>query len=158
MIRVRNVCCTSPRWQTTLNSPDLGVSDSAQISGKMVLIIDDNPHDRNIYRTVLEQSGYQVATAARWDDGSEAMDERRPDLILLDLILPGDTGWAAAQELRADSDTASIPIIIMSAHVVPRLDSRLRDLGVESCLEKPLDPDDLLKEVARLIGPAATFE
>ena len=124
----------------------------------MVLIIDDNPHDREIYGTALEQSGYQVATAARWDDGSDAIGEQRPDLVLLDLILPGDTGWTAAAELRADPKTASIPIIIMSAHVVPRLDSRLRALGVESCLEKPLDPDDLLKEVARLIGPAATPE
>ncbi len=93
-------------------------------------------------------------TVANWGDGLEALGKRPADLILLDLILPGDTGWTAAEELRGDATTASIPIIIVSAHVVPQLDSRLRNLGVECCLEKPLDPDDIVTQVNRLIGPA----
>jgi CheY-like chemotaxis protein len=122
---------------------------------KTVLIIEDNPHDREIFRLALEQADYQVVTVANWDDGLEALNEGPADLILLDLILPGgDTGWTVAEELRGESTTASIPIIVVSAHVAPHLDSRLRNLGVECCLEKPLDPDDIVHHVNRLIGPA----
>jgi CheY-like chemotaxis protein len=130
------------------------VPESAPKPSKTVLIIEDNPHDREIFRLALEQSDYQVVTVASWGDGLEALGKRPADLILLDLILPGDTGWTAAEELRGDATTASIPIIIVSAHVVPQLDSRLRNLGVECCLEKPLDPDDIVTQVNRLIGPA----
>lgn len=125
------------------------------MASKTVLIVEDNPHDREIFRLALEQAGYQVVTVANWDDGLEELGEHRADLILLDLILPGDTGWTAAEELRAEPNTASIPIIVVSAHVVPQLDSRLRNLGVECCLEKPLDPDDIVHQVNRLIGPAS---
>ncbi len=130
------------------------VPETAPKLSKTVLIIEDNPHDREIFQLALEQFDYQVVTVASWDDGLEVLGNRPVDLIMLDLILPGDTGWTAAAELRGDANTADIPIIIVSAHVAPQLDSRLRNLGVECCLEKPLDPDDIVREVSRLIGPA----
>lgn len=117
--------------------------------------MEDNPHDREIFRLALEQTGYAVRMAANWTEGFEAVHEHEPDLILLDLVLPGDNGWKAAEELRRNAGTRSIPIIVVSAHVVPKFDSRLRAIGVECCLEKPLDPDDVVHEVVRLIGSAA---
>ena len=131
------------------------MSSSAPIGPKTVLIVEDNPHDREIYRLALEQSGYEVHTAANWKDGLEAVGDHQPDLILLDLILPGDTGWKAAEELRRNPRTKSIPIIVVSAHVVPKFDSTLRALGVECCLEKPLDPDEVVAQITRLIGAAS---
>ena len=134
--------------------PSRQVPDSATKPSKTVLIIEDNPHDREIFSLALEQAEYQIVTAANCDYGLETLGKRSVDLILLDLILPGDTGWTAAEELRGDAKTSSIPIIIVSAHVAPQLDSRLRNLGGECCLEKPLDPDDIVHQVNRLIGPA----
>ena len=134
--------------------PSRQVPKSASKPSKTVLIIEDNPHDREIFQLALEQAEYEVVTVSDWDDGLAVLHTNPADLILLDLILPGDTGWTAAEELRGDTKTASIPIIIVSAHVAPQLDSRLRNLGVECCLEKPLDPDDIVHQVNRLIGPA----
>jgi two-component system, cell cycle response regulator DivK len=117
---------------------------------KRVLLADDQPDNRIIFRSILEYGGYHVILAA---DGSEAVDRARrelPDLILMDLMMPGMDGWAAIGDLQRNSATAAIPIVAISAH--GRDDGVAREARLAGCrgyLAKPINPRSLLDAVHR---------
>jgi adenylate cyclase len=112
-----------------------------------ILIVDDNDANRDILQTRLSEHGYELLQAA---DGEEALaiaKECQPDLILLDIMMPNMDGVEVSRRLRADPATASIPIVVMSAH------SRMRAIGdtmaADDRLPKPFELGDLYATVAR---------
>ncbi len=131
-----------------------------------ILAIDDDPDLLLTVRTVLEPAGYQVLTAGDLETGRRLLKEARPDLILLDIMMPhGTEGFQFVWSLRNDPDPelARIPILVLSAiHDTTELRfyPELGDpeygpgeyLPVEGFLDKPLDPEQLLKEVERLLA------
>lgn len=102
-----------------------------------------------MYRDYLVYSGFDVETAI---NGQEAIDKARalaPDLILMDLSLPVLDGWEATRQLKADTRTASIKIVALSAHTMPEEERRAADAGCDGFIAKPCLPEQLVAEVAR---------
>jgi CheY-like chemotaxis protein len=112
----------------------------------LVLIVDDDPAIRSMLDELLSDEGYETLMAADGLSGIEIARERRPDLILMDLMLPGLDGAAATRLLKADPDTNWIHVIAMSAGTNLRLQADT--LPADSVLGKPFDLDALLADVA----------
>lgn len=121
-------------------------------SAKHILIVDDYADALDIWAIYLRSMGYQVSTAA---DGLTAVakaEELLPDLIVLDLELPGLTGFEAAKHLRANPDTALIPLIAATGYSHARQLDMARQCGFDAVVVKPCDPDHLVQEIDRLLS------
>jgi CheY-like chemotaxis protein len=118
---------------------------------KKVLIADDKATSRELVRTVLEKHGYSVMEAA---DGFEALAKAReglPDLIILDLQMPGLDGFAVAQELRGDRRFADTPIVALTASAMQGDRERAMAVGFTGYVTKPIRLAKLRSEVERLL-------
>ena len=118
----------------------------------LVLIVDASPTDVHVMQTALEQGGYRTASAA---DGSEAIRKARelhPDLILMDIVMPGLNGFQATRELAADPATRSIPVIMVSSK--SQESDRVWGLrqGAVDYLVKPVTSDQLLRKAQAAIA------
>jgi DNA-binding response OmpR family regulator len=111
-----------------------------------VLVVDDEPMVRDTLGQVLVEEGYVVDVAIDGASALAAVHNARPDAILLDLMMPGMNGRQFLQELRADSDYAQVPVLLMTA--VHGMSVNLAAAGASELLEKPFDVDDLLNKVA----------
>ena len=120
-----------------------------------ILIVEDDPHTVELVRLYLNHDGHQVITAATGPDGLRLAQERPPDLILLDLMLPGIDGIELCRALRAQSD---VPIIMVTARVAE--DDRLAglDLGADDYVTKPFSPKELAARVKAVLRRAARLE
>ncbi len=122
------------------------------MTGLRVLIIDDEPAIRLLCRVNLEAEGFSVDEAGDGDSGIAAAHRNRPDAILLDVMLPGDDGFAIADRLHADPDLARVPIIFLTARADLDAGERLRRSGAVGFLTKPFNPLDLAGVVRRAQG------
>lgn len=114
-----------------------------------VLVVDDSDDIRELWRVWLTFWGFDVDEAV---DGAEAVRlarARPPDLVLMDLWMPVLDGLDATAQLKADSATAAVPVLALSADVLPPTPERARAAGCEAFLPKPLDPDRLIEEIRR---------
>ena len=115
----------------------------------LVLVVDDVEHGREIFSEYLEFRGFRVATAA---DGQEALDkafELLPDVILMDLSLPGIDGWEATRRLKKDERTRAIPVIALTAHALVSAHETALAAGCDSVVTKPCLPRELEAAVRR---------
>ena len=120
--------------------------------GKRVLVVDDDRVIQQLLEVNLELEGYDVVGTA--SDGREALDKiakLSPDLVILDIMMPKMDGMAVCRHLKADPETAKIPVILLSARAQ---DMDIRDgldIGANAYLTKPFDPVELLDVVGRLL-------
>lgn len=118
--------------------------------GKHILIVDDYADALDIWEIYLTAAGYRVSTAI---DGASAIAKAHqllPDLIVLDLELPGISGFEAARALRSDAETADIPLIAATGYSHLRQLDLAREVGFDAVVVKPCDPDMLIAEIERL--------
>ena len=121
-------------------------------AGTHILIVDDYQDALDIWAIYLKGSGYRVSTAA---DGASAIASARqllPDLIVLDLELPGMSGFEVARALRANAETADIPLIAATGYSHLRQLDLAREVGFDAVVVKPCDPDQLVTEIERLVA------
>jgi two-component system, cell cycle response regulator DivK len=114
----------------------------------LLLLVEDFDDAREMYREYLAFSGFRVETAR---DGQEAIDKARalaPDLILMDLSLPGIDGWEATRLLKADPATRRLPIVALSAHAMAADGERALAAGCDGFIAKPCLPPDLVLQIA----------
>jgi CheY-like chemotaxis protein len=119
---------------------------------KKVLIADDRATSRELVRVALQHSGYLVYEAC---DGGEALNSARdilPDLIILDLHMPGLDGFAVIAEIRRDAQLAQTPVMALTASAMQGDRELAMKVGFSSYLAKPIQLSNLRKEVARLLG------
>jgi CheY-like chemotaxis protein len=120
---------------------------------KHVLVVEDDAAIRTLLQDLLSDRGYSVAVA---HNGGEALDQirdRRPDLVLLDLMMPEMNGWSFLQARESDRDMVQIPVLVISASGSSGA-VRAEDLGAPVFIAKPFDVDHLITEVERLCeGP-----
>jgi CheY-like chemotaxis protein len=119
---------------------------------KQVLLVDDYPDALEIWGLYLRSRGYDVITA---DDGLKAVEEAHrhlPDIIVLDLELPGITGFEAAIRLRHAPDTAGIPLIAATGYSHIKQLNQARDAGFDSIMVKPCEPMAVVAEIERLLA------
>ena len=117
----------------------------------IILLVEDNLHNRRIFQGVLAHAGFQVVEA---EDGQKALDavaQRRPALILMDLSIPVVDGWECTRRLKADEATSAIPIIALTAHAMRGDEARARDAGCDGYLSKPISPKKVVEEVKRVL-------
>ena len=120
--------------------------------GPLILVVDDYQDAREMYAEYLQYSGFRVAEAK---NGNEAVAQARslkPDLILMDLSLPGMDGWEATRVLKADEETRHIPIVALTGHALAGASEGARKAGCDSFVTKPCLPDDLVVEVRRMLN------
>lgn len=117
-----------------------------------ILIVDDEPELRQLLMDVLESEGCRVTCAANGAEALEHIAREKPDLIVLDLMMPVLDGWTFINSYVAVAGT-EIPMISLSAVLSESATERLERLGVRCCLTKPFDLGELLACVERLLGP-----
>lgn len=122
------------------------------MSQPRILVVEDNDDNALICCTALQHYGFDTMRAADGPEGLRLARASEPDLILLDLSLPGMSGWDVAERLRADPRTADIPIVIWSAHDTPADHARAERLGCAGYLVKPCEIRPLLRAVQRAVG------
>jgi DNA-binding response OmpR family regulator len=116
-----------------------------------VLVIDDEAPIRLLCRVNLEAEGMTVLEASDGDAGLERARDERPDVILLDVMMPGRNGWEVAEELLADERTSGIPIIFLTARAEVKDRARGIDLGGIDYVTKPFNPVELAPLVQDLV-------
>jgi two-component system cell cycle response regulator DivK len=121
--------------------------------GAVVLIVEDNPRNLKLVRDVLGHAGYETLEAVDGETGLAVARERRPDLVLMDLNLPGMTGIEALQQLRADTATAAIRVAALTAYAMKDDRARILAAGFDGYLEKPVDIRRLPAQVEALLRP-----
>lgn len=115
-----------------------------------VLLVEDNHDNRTIYTTYLQYHGYQVTDTANGNEALELALRDQPDIVLLDISIPGMDGWTLARCLKDNPVTETIPIIALTAHALPEHRERAREAGCDSYLTKPISPGRVLEEIRRL--------
>jgi CheY-like chemotaxis protein len=119
-----------------------------------ILYVEDNEDNIYMLSRRLQREGYQVSIARNGAEGVALARASLPDLIIMDLVLPGMDGFAAAQQLRSGADTCHIPIIALSASVLPEDQQRAIEAGCDDFETKPVDFSSLLLKMERLLRPA----
>jgi len=115
--------------------------------GKRVLLADDDPTFGRLVRELLERHGYAVTVVASGTACLETARREPPDLIVLDVMMPGMDGYDVCQELGKDAGLKMIPIVILTAMEDPKLNQRAFAAGAKLCMTKPLRPDKFLHAV-----------
>lgn len=123
-------------------------------SAKHILIVDDYVDALDIWAIYLRSIGYSVSTAADGPSAVAKAEELLPDLIVLDLELPGLTGFEVATRLRANPATAAIPLVAATGYSHARQLDLARASGFDAVVVKPCDPEVLVQEVERLLAVA----
>lgn len=138
--------------------------------GKRILIVDGDLDNINYLKTVLEDNGYEVVSAENGDEGLAKAKEFKPNLILLDLMMPKKSGTGSLNEIKQDEEMKNIPIVVQSGaskqtgvqmkeylKSQPFKDAKSRALGKDlditpqAYLEKPIDPAELLETIKKFI-------
>ena len=120
-----------------------------------ILAVDDEPEMTDLIHDHLVRAGHDVTTAANGWEAIHAVRANRPDIILLDLMLPDLDGFGVCEILRRDPQTATIPIVIVSAWSSPDSRNLGLELGALDYLTKPFSPQELVERVNRLVHARA---
>ena len=128
------------------------MSDIKPVS-KKILVIDDEGDLLKLARTRLEASGYKVLTLDSGDRAVEFAGREKPDLILLDIVMPGKNGCQVCKELKADKDTGAIPVIVFTAQYPEEeyVKTNTEEIGADDYILKPFDAQTLLAKIKFLI-------
>jgi CheY-like chemotaxis protein len=118
----------------------------------LILVVDDYQDAREMYAEYLQFSGFRVAEARNGNEAVEQAFALKPDLILMDLSLPGMDGWEATRHLKSDERTRHIPVVALTGHALAGASEGARKAGCDSFVTKPCLPDDLVVEVRRMLN------
>lgn len=117
----------------------------------LILVVDDYEDARDMYAEYLRFCGFRVAEARNGNEALERAFALMPDLILMDLSLPGMDGWEATRQLKADERTRNIPVVALTGHALAGASEGARRAGCDAFVTKPCLPDDLVVEVRRML-------
>lgn len=118
----------------------------------LILIVEDNEKNLKLVRDVLQVKGYETIEATTGEDGIKLAVDHKPDLVLMDIQLPGINGIEALHALRADPSTASIPVIAVTASVMQQDRKMITDAGFDGYVGKPINLKEFLDAVSNTIG------
>jgi DNA-binding response OmpR family regulator len=122
---------------------------------RTVLIIEDEKLIIVSTQMVLEAAGFRVESATNGEDGIAKARSLTPDLILLDIMMPGIDGWETLTRLKRDQGTANIPVIIFTAREHARGHLKSAEMGAADYFRKPFEPDELIELVEKHCGQRA---
>ena len=119
-----------------------------------ILIIEDNEKNMKLARDVLQAKGYQTLEAVTGEDGVKLAREKVPDLVLMDIQLPGINGIEAFRQIRGDAKTARVPVVALTASVTPTDRSAISAAGFDAFVGKPINLKEFIDTVKRLLEGA----
>ena len=117
---------------------------------KKILIVDDEADQRTFLSTVLEENGYTSIGAKDGVEGLELLGQEKPDLVLLDLMMPKKSGISMFQELRSDPNLSHIPVVVVTSSIAEEDMYRADQLNCNHFVMKPIDQDDLVETVGKI--------
>ncbi len=118
---------------------------------KLILVVDDEPKSLKLIRDLLQASGYKTIEAADGEQGVELAKARKPDLILMDIMMPKMDGYTACDAIKKDEATKAIPVIMLTS-LDYELNKKLgRDMGAAGYITKPFDHQELLGVISRFL-------
>lgn len=117
----------------------------------VILIVEDNEKNMKLARDVLQAKGYQTLEAVNGEDGVRLALEHRPDMVLMDIQLPDINGIEAFTRIRANADTAGVPVVAFTASVTPMDRSRITGAGFDGFISKPINLKDFLETVRKTV-------
>jgi DNA-binding response OmpR family regulator len=149
---------TPPRWYNASAKPAAAVHPAPgteeNLVGMKVLVVDDDRPSLKMTAFLLKEEGYAVFTADNGQDALRLIDEKTPDLVILDVMMPGMDGWEVTRQLRRSTN---LPIIILSAKGETTDRVFGLDLGADDYLAKPFEPSELLARVRSVLRRAEAF-
>ena len=120
-----------------------------------ILIVDDNPVNLKLATDVLEMEGYAIEKAVDAEQAQEMLKSATPDLILMDIALPGMDGLTLTRKLKADERLKDVPVVAMTAFAMKGDEQKARDAGCDGYITKPIDTRKLPQQVAAYLLPHA---
>lgn len=121
-----------------------------------ILIVEDNALNTEMLRRRLEKRGYNIIDARDGNQVEVLLEQFRPDLILMDLSLPGIDGWTLSQKIKANPETSAIPIIAVTAHAMPGDREKALQAGCDEYISKPIDFQHLTHTMERFLNLSST--
>ncbi len=118
---------------------------------RRVLVIEDQEDNRRIVRDLLGSAGYELIEAVTGDEGVAFAEQHRPDLILMDIQLPGLDGYEAARRIKANPALQKIPIIAVTSYALSGDDVKAREAGCDAYVTKPFSPRALLAKIREYV-------
>lgn len=125
--------------------------DGVRRGQPLILVVDDYADNREMYSTFLRFHGLDVMEAANGKEALEHAFQRVPDLVVMDLSLPGVDGWQATRMLKADPRTKNVPVLAVTGHALAGAPEEAANAGCDGFLTKPCLPEDLLREIQRML-------
>jgi two-component system, cell cycle response regulator DivK len=122
------------------------------MTAERVLVVEDNEKNMKLFRDVLQAKGYVPLEATSGEEAVEFASEHVPDLILMDVQLPGIDGIEALARIRADERTASIPVVALTAQAMAGDRERFLESGFDGYISKPVDVMEFIETVSRYCG------
>ncbi len=116
-----------------------------------ILVVDDEPTIVRLMEFILARQGHQMLVATNGEDALAKVRAEKPDLVLLDIMMPRIDGYEVARTLRADPETARLPIIMLSAKAQEEDIRKGRDVGVDQYITKPFSPEHLVHAVRDML-------
>jgi two-component system, cell cycle response regulator DivK len=117
------------------------------MAGKRILVIEDHEENRRLLRDLLTSFGYELIEAVTGEDGVIAAENERPDLILMDIQLPGIDGYETTRRIKANPALNRIPVIAVTSYALSGDDIKAFAAGCDGYVTKPFDPADLLEKI-----------
>ena len=124
--------------------------DKSAGAGPLILVVEDYDDTRTMLELTLRRRGYRVVSAADGQSGYELALRERPDLILMDIHMPGADGLSVTRRLRGREEVRGVPIVAFSAYG-GEMRERAREAGCDAYIETPVGPDELVEKIARLL-------
>lgn len=118
-----------------------------------VLVVDDEPMTRKLLRLMLTRADYQVIEASDGYEALKAVSNQAPDVVLLDVMMPGMNGYTVCSHLRSHKQTANLPVIMLSARGDSEGIQQAMAVGASVFMTKPITPNDLLSQLQKLLLP-----
>ena len=119
---------------------------------KRILVIEDHEENRRLLRDLLTSVGYELVEAVSGEEGLTAAETQEPDLILMDIQLPGIDGYEVTRRIKANPALRHIPIIAVTSYALSGDDVKAAEAGCDAYVTKPFDPAELLEKIREFLG------
>jgi two-component system cell cycle response regulator DivK len=120
--------------------------------GKRILVIEDHEENRRLLRDLLTSFGYELIEAVTGEEGLTAAEAERPDLVLMDIQLPGIDGYETTRRIKAKQALNHIPVIAVTSYALSGDDVKAFAAGCDAYVTKPFDPAELLEKIREHLG------
>ncbi len=117
-----------------------------------ILLVDDEPDIRYITKRMLEKEGHEIIEACDGEECLQKLESEKPDLILLDVMMPGLKGWEVCRKIKAEEKTRSIPVVMFTVRTSEEDLEESRKCGAEAHINKPFEREELLRVVNRVLS------